>query len=196
MIFEAIKLMSEELKAYIAPLAEQTLVEIGSIANMVSTPNDTILLSLVNVEEETALRNMPPPFQHNAAGNLERKQPPVFLNLYVMVAANFSTDANYETALRRLGRVVQCFQRKTIYTVANTPNVFLPAEAATLKVTTELYSLTFEKLNQLWGTMGGKQIPSVVYKVRVVEEQAEMRLPEGPAVMTVEGQFTQFSPSS
>ena len=32
----------------------------------------------------------------------------------------------------------------------------------------ELYSLSFEQQNQLWASLGGKYMPSVVYKVRLV----------------------------
>ena len=188
MIFEAIELMRAELQAYILPFSAGMFVEIGSIANVAGNQHDKILVSLVNVEEETALRNVPPPFQRNAAGNLEIKQPPVFLNLYVIICVNYSTESNYATALQWLGRVVQCFQRKSFHTVANTPEAMnISAEAANLRVTTELYSLTFEKLNQLWGTLGGKQVPSVVYKVRVVEEEAETQLSEGSAILRIEG---------
>jgi len=32
-------------------------------------------------------------------------------------------------------------------------------------------SLSFEQLNQLWATIGGKQLPSVVYRIRLVAVQ-------------------------
>ena len=35
----------------------------------------------------------------------------------------------------------------------------------------ELRSLTFEQLNQLWAFIGGKQLPSAVYRVRLVALQ-------------------------
>src|SRR5206468_23406 len=36
------------------------------------------------------------------------------------------------------------------------------------RLTTELQSLTYEQLNQIWAFIGGKQLPSAVYKVRMV----------------------------
>jgi hypothetical protein len=31
-----------------------------------------------------------------------------------------------------------------------------------------MYTLTFEQINHLWGSLGGRQIPFVMYKVRMV----------------------------
>jgi len=33
----------------------------------------------------------------------------------------------------------------------------------------DLYTPTFEELNFIWGTLGGKQYPSVIYKVTLLE---------------------------
>jgi hypothetical protein len=35
------------------------------------------------------------------------------------------------------------------------------------KLIFDLYSTRFEELNQLWSMMGGKYIPSVIYKMRM-----------------------------
>jgi len=32
----------------------------------------------------------------------------------------------------------------------------------------ELYTLTFEQLNHLWGSLGGRQVPFAMYKLRLV----------------------------
>jgi hypothetical protein len=32
----------------------------------------------------------------------------------------------------------------------------------------ELYTLTFEQINHLWGSLGGKQMPFVMYKLRLI----------------------------
>ena len=32
----------------------------------------------------------------------------------------------------------------------------------------ELYTLTFEQINHLWGSLGGRQIPFAMYKLRLV----------------------------
>jgi len=42
------------------------------------------------------------------------------------------------------------------------------------KLTVELQSLNYEQLNQIWAFVGGKQLPSVIYKVRLVSLQDAM----------------------
>jgi Pvc16 N-terminal domain len=187
MIFEAIELIRSELQAYILPFSTTAKVELGSIANVAGSQSDKILVSLINVEEENTLKNVSP-YQRNPTGGFDIKNPPVFLNLYILIAANFNDNQTYETALKLLARVIQCFQAKRTYTVANTPNAieFADPQATTLHVTMDLYAMSFEKINQLWGTLGGKQVPFACYKMRVVEEQADKQVGGGSAIMTIE----------
>jgi hypothetical protein len=42
------------------------------------------------------------------------------------------------------------------------------ADLAELRFTMELYTLTFEQINHLWGSLGGRQVPFVMYKLRLV----------------------------
>jgi Pvc16 N-terminal domain len=187
MIFEALELIRAELQAYIRPFSTTAKVELGSITNVAGSQSDKILVSLINVEEENALKNISP-YQRNPTGGFDVKNPPIFLNLYVLIAANFTDNPTYETALKLLARIIQCFQAKRTYTVANTPRdiEFADPQASTLHVTMDLYSMSFEKINQLWGTLGGKQVPFVCYKMRVVEEQADKQVGGGSAIMTIE----------
>jgi hypothetical protein len=39
------------------------------------------------------------------------------------------------------------------------------------KLICDLYPMSFEQQNHLWGVMGSKMLPSVVYKVRMVTYQ-------------------------
>ena len=41
------------------------------------------------------------------------------------------------------------------------------------RLVVELYSLNLEQQNHLWGYLGGKYLPSVVYKVRLVRIQED-----------------------
>ena len=192
MIYEALELIRAELAAYLAPPRDASTVDValGSIASAAGTQTDQLLISLVSVEEETALKNSSP-YQRNAAGGFDLVQPPVFLNLFVLIGANFNDNITYGTALKRLAWTVQCFQRKSEFTAANTPTATISdaATAVRLRLSLDLYSLSFEKLNQLWGTLGGKQVPFVLYKVRVVEEQADDQFGTGPEIMRVEGRM-------
>lgn len=197
MIFEAFELVRSELQDYIraATSTPGFTVEMGSIA-AVAGANTNVLLTLVNLEEEQTLKNTSP-YQRNASGGYDLKNPPVFLNLYVLITANYD-NANYSTALKHLAHVIQCLQGKNHYTVANTPDSAPSNDprASTLHVTLDLCSLSFEKINQLWGTLGGKQVPFVLYKMRVVEELADKQVGGGGAVLTIEGKVENVNPRS
>ena len=125
---------------------------------------DKVVASVVNIEQENSLRNLP--FKRSiqtAAGLTEgiQQQPEIYLNIYVLFSAN---KTNYGTALQRISQVIAFFQRRFVFTQTNTPVlVILNLD----KVIFDLYSTRFEELNQLWSIMGGKYIPSVVYKMRL-----------------------------
>ncbi len=97
------------------------------------------------------------------------------MNLYVLIVSNSTA---YETALFRLAAIVKFFQRKSYFVRDNTSD---PSEIMTIsdangtlipieyKLIVELQSPTIEELNNLWGMLGGKQLPSVLYRIRMVE---------------------------
>ena len=47
---------------------------------------------------------------------------------------------------------------------------------------TDLYTPTFEELNFIWGTLGGKQYPSVIYKVTLLEIERDVVSNRGTVV--------------
>ena len=169
MVFEALELMRAELAAYLQLPRDATAVEValGSIAGVAGAGPNQVLISLMGVEEDAALRNGSP-FQRPAVGGSRAASPPASLSLLVMIGANFADNATYPMALKRLARTVQCFQQKRVFMAANTPTD--GAATMRLRVAVDLHSPSFEQLSQLWGTLGGKQVPFVLYKLRVAEE--------------------------
>ncbi|RAJ06503.1 uncharacterized protein DUF4255 [Chitinophaga skermanii] len=173
MIFTAFKLLRDQLDSYIqtqSPSADSHVV-LDNVATL-ETPDrppgaeERVILSMVNIEEEATLKNG----MHFSSRNqsVAYSNPPLHLNLYMLVSANYK---NYEDALLRLSQVLQFFQGKNSFTLQNSPsesNINLGEEAARLQLILELFSLSFEQLNHLWGALGGKQMPSVLYKVRQV----------------------------
>lgn len=121
-----------------------------------------VLVFLVNLERETL------PYKA-AAGKMGRSmrfaegQPPVHLNLSVMVAANFS-GRHYADALRYLSLSVGFFQRRPVFDHANTPAL----DARIDRLVLEIENLGVNELGNLWGVLGSRYVPSVLYKVRMV----------------------------
>ena len=153
-----------------------------------NTLTENIVLTLVNIEEESALKNQPAlkrPFVNNAT----YENPPVYLNLYVLFTCNFSGD-HYQLALRRLSYIIQFLQSRnsfsTASSIAATTLDLSKAAISELKFTLELYTLTFEQINHLWGSLGGRQVPFVMYKLRLVAITDRALVREVPLIEEIE----------
>lgn len=188
MIYQALKLIATELNTYLDSLTEASddLVLLGNIAMIESKMEagggggggaapleDKILLTLVNIQEENTLKNLPAQRLDSFAKQTEYRNPAVNLNLYILFSV---TNNNYQNALLYLSRIISFFQGKRIFTNQNTP---VPSATPSIedmenfRLIMDLYSPNFEETNYLWGTLGGKQFPSVLYKVRLVEIERE-----------------------
>lgn len=171
MIDQALSLLRDELQNFITSSNASADVIIDNIGMLETSGSDTlnkhIIITLVNVEEESSLKNISP-LKKGISGAAFYENPPVFLNLYVLITCNYS-GSDYILALRRLSAVIRFFQSKNSFSTRNSINTIPPlADAADLKFTMELYTLTFEQINHLWGSLGGRQVPFVMYKLRVV----------------------------
>lgn len=205
MIALALKLLRDELSDYIdqnkrsGDTITNAGIALGNIALMDSDDtgvfNDKVILTLVNTEEESTLKNGSHLVKTNTG--IKYIEPAIHLNLYILITAtlkeNPSSD-NYEFALHRLSLVLQFFQAKKSFTVQNSPFSQISSDQPgiqddwitdelrdELKLNVELYTLTFEQINHLWGSLGGKQVPFAMYKVRLVKIQ-ELSGEEAPII--------------
>jgi len=128
--------------------------------------NQGAYITLVNLEEEPALRNLPAVERVGAV--LERREPPVHLNLYLLFSFEFMT---YEASLLHLSNAIGLFQSKRVFRADNA-SAGNPFPAGLEKLIFEMHNMSFEALNNLWGVMGGAYFPSVVYRMRMVRIQA------------------------
>ncbi|MEM8906788.1 MAG: DUF4255 domain-containing protein, partial [Bacteroidota bacterium] len=155
-----------------------------------------IIISLVNIEEESALKNNPYYRTPQPNGQVDYHNPPIYINLYMLVTAN---HLNYQEALRKLSMVMQFFQSRKKFTVSSAFNPlrtagsmdeidleFSDEESAELQVTIDLYTLTFEQVNHLWGALGGKQLPFVMYVVRLVKIEDQIKQGGGQLIQNVQ----------
>jgi hypothetical protein len=184
MIDRALLLLRDELQSYINFRDASVNVVIDNIGLFETSKGDSltnnVIITLVNIEEESTLKNQPAlkrPFVNNAV----YQNPPVFLNLYVLFSCNY-TGNDYPLALRRLSFIIQFLQSKSSFSASSsvTGGVFDLTEPGItdLRFTLELYTLTFEQINHLWGSLGGRQMPFAMYKLRLVAitEQSVVRV--------------------
>lgn len=186
MISHALTIVINELNRHLAEVYQMSLqsVALGNLAEGVSSASgngnsgavgrDMLILSVVNIKEEKALKNLPHQIRDETLLKVSYQNPPVFLNLQVLLTA---THGNYSHALLVLSRAISFFQYKNVFTQDNvSPDaVTLNApgnpldQLASFKLIFDLYSPSMEEVNHLWGTLGGKQYPFVIYMLRLVD---------------------------
>lgn len=174
MIESAIVLLRDELQSYINLKDASVNVVIDNVGLFETSKGDTltnnVIITVVNIEEESTLKNQPA-LKRPFAGTAIYQNPPVFLNLYVLFSCNY-TGNDYRLALKRLSYIIQFLQSKNSFSVATSiagGNLDLNEPGITeLRFTMELYTLTFEQINHLWGSLGGRQMPFAMYKLRLV----------------------------
>ena len=191
MIKAALQYIKEELSNFlIKDLNDSGVeVELGNIA-LFETEGSTaidekLVVSLVNIEEESTLKNTKN-IQHTLNGGIDYTRPPVFLNLYLLFSCNYT---NYETALNRLGNVILFFQQRRRFDLksmtTSTNENLIGDRTLGFRLTFELYTLTFEQINHMWGALGGRQIPSAMYKARLIEIDQKTAKRTGPPIQEV-----------
>lgn len=160
--------------------AVNVLVKLGNISQLDSSSGTAnaellkkIIITIVNIDEEKTLKNTPHYVREGE--NISKRNPTLFLNLYILISC---ADDDYDEALKKISQVISCFQQKSIFTPENAEADFpLGVE----KIVLDLFSLNFEQINHLWGILGGKYIPSVLYKLRLIPIQASV--PKGADVI-------------
>jgi len=193
MIDTALILLRDELNSYINLKDASVNVIIDNIG-LFETSNgesltNNVVISLVNIEEESTLKNQPAlkrPFINNKG---IYQNPPVYLNLYVLFVSNYSGN-DYPLALKRLSYIIQFLQGKNSFSSSSSVlggSIDLSNDNVTdLRFTLELYTLTFEQINHLWGSLGGRQMPFVMYKLRLVAITEGMTLREVPVIEEID----------
>jgi hypothetical protein len=108
-------------------------------------------------------------------GRLPLGHGPVHLTVDLMLASNFDAE-NYLEALKILSHAVQFFQANPVFDRLNAPEMDLALQ----QLTFEIANLGTDALSQLWGTLGGRYVPSVQYRMRTIAIDAGALVAELP----------------
>ena len=202
MLSHALTVVMNELEKHLTdiygvpPVTPQ--VVLGNIAEGLSgggaaagaVPREVLAFSMVNIREEKTLKNVPAYQRNDATLRIVYQNPPIFLNFHILVVA---THANYSNALLVLSRAVKFFQFSNVFDqnsvspdslTKNAPTNPLD-QLETFKLIFDIYSPTLEEVNHLWGTLGGKQYPFVLYTLRLLEMQFKAIQAEGGMITKV-----------
>lgn len=118
-------------------------------------------LFLVNMERDTMVQTYATPEFHGDRAVVPPKM--VYLNLYFILAANFK-GGNYVDSLRYLSKAISFFLDHSYYDRTNSPDMPEGLE----KLSIDMESLNMQEMNNLWGTIGAKYVPSVLYRLKTV----------------------------
>jgi len=161
------------LNLYLSSKGLINLVKLENIALLETSANNSekvdgkIILTLINLDEEKTLKNLPN-YKIINKQSTEYKNPPIHLNLYLLISANCNT---YVNSLRSISKTIEFFQGKSIFTSENT--IYTVKEdfdvLNNFKLIVNLHTPTFEELNHIWGTLGGRQLPSAIYQIQMIE---------------------------
>lgn len=173
MIYEVLQILKEQLEKYLDDAGLGKIVVLENLA-LLDSGNDKadnlegkVILSLLNIQEESALKNAPASKVVN--NKTEYYNPAVNVNLFFMVSANCDS---YTNSLIGISKTVEYFQGKKVFTAKNTTynrsNVSMQ-EIDDFKFIVDLYTPGFEVWNHIWGTHGGRQLPAVIYKVQLLQ---------------------------
>ena len=170
MIKKSIQFLAEEINKYLnlklpgGDITQPRLV-VGNIALAAESTapkpdvKNKAVLTLVNVEEDKIARQ-----QENfvkTSTNTVYKSPPLYINFYIL----FSMNRNeYDDCLDFLSHIMTFFQYQSVFTPTSHPSL----DTSIQRLIVDLHNVSFEQANHLWSILGGKYLPSVMYKVRQV----------------------------
>lgn len=187
MIDQALDFLRIQLDSYLRmkldPMTSSPFIQLANIAwndseTAAGSTGDgsDAFISLINVEEDRISK--PQENYVRSKGSIIYKNPKIYLNLYLLFGVNLS---DYTESLKRLSYIIQFFQYRNVFTPLSSPTLPVGIE----ELIFDLETLTFQDLNNLWGIMGSKYLPSVIYKMRLVTISEDFAQGQGSLIMEV-----------
>lgn len=182
MIEIALDFLRGQLQAYVAARtgvldAEVALTRVVDETGKWAVPPDALGITLLSVDQERTFRAQVPT-QTLIDGQLVTQEPELRLAMHVLVTAHYQ---RYDEALKHLSHALTFFQSHPFFTPDRDPAL----DPRVGKLTSELLTLGFEQLNQVWAFLGARQLPSAIYRVHMVVLQDLEPTFVGPPVMTI-----------
>lgn len=202
MISHALVVLRNELERHLKGFDENAAhCALGSPADVSSQQGGTgklrekVLLTVVNISEERAHRNLPNRTRDPERLTARYENPPICLNLALLVSA---THSEYSDALLGLSRAIAFFQAVPEFA----PDTISPQSLQEgqpvnpldrledFRLVLNLWSPTMEEVNDMWGMLGGKQFPFALYSMRMLELRLPVAPREDPLISEVLGTFS------
>lgn len=165
MIYESLSCLAEEMNIFFRSKLKITedKVIVSSIVNQDGSVaiqgENKVVITLVNMTKDMGIKRE---YGINA-GVVGNAAKPVCLQLSILLSCYFTAN-NYAEALRFLSFVISFLQTKNVFDHSNTPQL----DDAIDKLVFEMESYEPDRLNNIWGTLGAKYMPSVLYRARMI----------------------------
>ncbi|HEY9103050.1 DUF4255 domain-containing protein [Chitinimonas sp.] len=186
MIDAAIGLLASQLNQHLRRcfVLTEDIVAVSNLQEPDGTPvhlaSNKLVLFLNGLERETAAHRGQGGGSLSRLGSLVGSEP-VFVNLLLMVAANFSGNS-YPEALKFLSSAIAFFQSKSVFDHQNTPELDGRLERLLLNIE----NLSSSEMHSLWTIHGGRYMPSVLYRVRMVSLDGDGVLRREPYIQATD----------
>lgn len=181
MIHIVIEFLISELNTYIVQRAGTaeipTLVVADNLVKRDGTPNnsivDKVVLVVVNIAEDHVYHSVQR-LSKDRDRPAEISRPSTQVNLCLMFVGNHE---KYSESLKHISYVITFFQQHpafdyvSIMDMAVRKGYLSPEQAAEGRggrIVFKLFSPTFEQQNHIWGMLGAKFMPSVMYQVGIL----------------------------
>jgi hypothetical protein len=180
LIYDTLLLVANEINAFLDPGNPQKPLSLGNISmygdgDEAAALKDKLILSIVNIEEDRIAKT-PDNFIRQGMTTVYRN-PPLHFNITLIFAATHT----YEKALPLLEGIIRFFQVKNVFEKNNTTGL----DAEVNKVVFDLVSMNLEQIHQLWTSLGGKYIPSVIFKMRMMQIDEKNIQAQMPAITEI-----------
>ncbi len=175
------------LRAKLDPTSSSPFIQLANIAwndtdnsggGNGNNASASAFITLVNVEEDR-ISKWPEPTRRLTDNSIVYENPTIYLNLFLLFSVNLSS---YPESLKRLSYIIQYFQYKNVFTTLNSPG--LPDGID--KLILDLSTLSFQDMNNLWGILGSKYLPSVMYKLRLIKISEEFAQGDAALIHEIE----------
>lgn len=174
---KTLDLLTKEANLYITG-NNRSPINLGNVAmlndgNSFSAFQNGIILSLVNIEEDKILKNPENFIRRN--NQIFYKNSIQHFNLTLLFAAynQENTSDTYISALFNLEAVIRFFQQKSVFSAENTTGL----DPGIDKIILDMVSLNIEQTHQLWSSLGGHYMPSVIFRMRLISIEEVQETP-------------------
>lgn len=164
MIDQALSLVTTRLNAHLVARygVPDDLVTLSPLSDAEGKPatnaRNRLVIFLTNIAHDVTLRT-----STSRGGGGVMQANPLHLDIYFMVASAYEADT-YEEGLKLLSAALMYFQANPVITPQSAPE--MPQGMKQLSI--EISNLPSEEIGQLWGNLGGRYVPSVMFKMRSV----------------------------